>query len=175
MLYELDGHRPELLDNSCWVAPNAAVMGRVRMGAQSSVWFGCTLRGDNELIDIGSGTNIQDGSVLHTDPGAPITISENVTVGHQVMLHGCQIGEGSLIGMGSTILNRASIGAHSLVGAGSLITEGKVFEDGMLIMGRPAKAVRPLTDDEKAMLQQSAQVYIANAARFATGLKIVSE
>ncbi|MCJ9429121.1 gamma carbonic anhydrase family protein [Kordiimonas marina] len=173
MLYELDGVRPNLEDDSAWVAPNAAVIGRVNMAPRSSVWFGVTIRGDNDPVTIGEDSNIQDGSVLHTDIGAPLKIGKGVTVGHKVMLHGCTIGDYALIGMGSTILNHATIGAGSIVGAGSLVTEGKSFPEGVLIVGAPARVVRELKPEEKEMIKASAQVYVDNSARFARGLKKV--
>jgi carbonic anhydrase/acetyltransferase-like protein (isoleucine patch superfamily) len=174
MLYELDGVAPTLADESAWVADTAAVIGNVHMARNSSVWFGATLRGDNEPITIGEDSNVQDGSVIHTDPGAPCTIGKGVTIGHQVMLHGCNIGDYSLVGIGTTILNRSKIGKYCIVGAGSLITEGKTFEDGMLIVGSPARAIRPLKDHEKSMLEMSAKIYVDNAKRFATKLKKIT-
>ncbi|MFC3050834.1 gamma carbonic anhydrase family protein [Kordiimonas pumila] len=173
MLYELDGKKPTLLDESAWVAPSAAVIGDVQLAAGSSVWFNVTIRGDNDSIIIGVDTNIQDNSVLHTDAGLPLVIGQGVTVGHQVMLHGCTIGENSLIGMGSTILNRAKIGANSIVGANSLVTEGKEFPDNVLIVGSPARVVRELKPEEMIMMKKSAEIYVLNAKRFQTGLKSV--
>lgn len=140
------------------------------MGPDSSVWFGTTVRGDTDTITIGPGSNIQDGSVLHADAGMPLHIGERVTVGHQVMLHGCTIGDESLIGIGAVVLNGARIGRHCLVGAGSLVTEGKVFPDGSLIMGSPARVVRSLTPEQIEGLRRSAQHYIENARRFRAGL-----
>jgi carbonic anhydrase/acetyltransferase-like protein (isoleucine patch superfamily) len=174
MLYELDGVRPVLEDDSVWVADNAAVIGNVKLSAQSSVWFGVTIRGDHDPISIGKGSNIQDNSVLHTDIGAPINIGEEVTIGHKVMLHGCDIGDRSLIGMGSTILNGAKIGTGSIVGANSLITEGKEFPPGVLIVGSPARVVRQLTEPQLEMIKLSAKIYKDNAVRFAKGLKPVT-
>ncbi len=173
MLYELDGTAPEYLDPSVWVAPSAAVIGKVVMAAHSSIWFNVTARGDNDPITIGERTNVQDNSVLHTDMGAPLTLGAGVTVGHKVMLHGCTVGDNSLIGMGSTILNHAKIGANSIVGAGSLITEGKIFPDGVLIVGSPARVVRELKPEQLELIKMSAQVYVDNARRFASGLKQV--
>ncbi|PCI62238.1 MAG: gamma carbonic anhydrase family protein [Kordiimonadales bacterium] len=171
MNYALDGVEPIIEDDTVWVAPSAAVIGNIKMAAQSSIWFNVTVRGDNDPITIGERSNIQDNSVLHTDVGAPLTIGTDVTVGHQVMLHGCTIGNNSLIGMGSTILNHAKIGANSIVGANSLVTEGKEFPDGSLIIGSPAKVVRQLGDKELELIKKSAEIYVENAARFAQGLK----
>jgi carbonic anhydrase/acetyltransferase-like protein (isoleucine patch superfamily) len=162
MIYTLDGIAPTLRGR-CYVAPSAAVIGDVILDEDTSVWFGAVVRGDVERITIGRGSNIQDNSVLHSDPGAPLTLHENVTVGHMVMLHGCTIGTNSLIGIGSTILNRATIGANCIVGANSLITEGKTFPDGMLILGSPARVVRELTAEELAKLPQSAERYVQRA------------
>ena len=169
-LYQLDDQVPQLAD-SAWVADSAQVMGAVVLGEDSSVWFGAVLRGDTELIRIGRGSNVQDGSVLHADIGYPLSLGENVTVGHQVMLHGCTVGDGSLIGIQAVVLNGAKIGRNSLVGAGSLVTEGKEFPDGSLIMGSPAKVVRQLTAEQIAGLQQSAAHYVDNARRYRRGLK----
>ena len=171
MFYELDGISPLLKDESIWVADTASVIGNVILEPHSSIWFGATLRGDNEPITIGANSNIQDNAVIHTDPGAPTTIGTGVTVGHLVMLHGCVIGDHSLIGMGTTILNRSRIGARSIVGAGSLIPEGKEFEDECLIVGSPARVVRKLKDHELMLLEKSAEIYVENAKRFSKGLK----
>ena len=168
-LFRLGDKTPQLGANA-WVAPNATVIGDVRLGANASIWWNATLRGDNDPIEIGDNSNIQDGSVLHTDEGVPMRIGANVTVGHLVMLHGCTIGDGSLIGIGSVILNRAVIGRNSIVGANTLIPEGKVFPDRVLIVGSPGKVVRELSDDEVAKLQKSAAHYVANAERYATTL-----
>ena len=169
-IYELDGTAPELAP-SAWVADNAQVMGRVSLGEDSSVWFGTTVRGDTESITVGRGSNIQDGSVLHADAGLPLVIGERVTVGHQVMLHGCSIGDESLIGIGAVVLNGAKIGKNCLVGAGALVTEGKEFPDGSMILGSPARVVRSLTPEQIEGLRQSAQHYIDNARRFKNGLR----
>ena len=169
-IYELDGSAPRMAE-SAWVADNAQVMGNVVLGEDSSVWFGTTVRGDTECITIGRGSNIQDGSVLHADVGMPLTIGDRVTVGHQVMLHGCTVGDESLIGIGAIVLNGAKIGKNCLVGAGSLVTEGKEFPDGSMIMGSPAKVVRSLSPAQMEGLRQSAQHYIENAQRFRAGLK----
>ncbi len=169
-IYELDGVRPRVA-GSAWVADSAQVMGNVELAQDSSVWFGAILRGDTEVIRIGRGSNIQDASVLHADIGKPLTVGDNVTVGHQVMLHGCTIGDGSLIGIGAVVLNGARIGKGCIVGAGSLVTEGKEFADGSMIIGSPAKAVRELTQEQQAGLSLSALHYVENALRFKAGLK----
>ena len=169
-VYELDGTQPRVAD-SAWVADSAQVMGNVVLGEDSSVWFGTVIRGDTETITVGRGSNIQDASVLHADIGKPLTIGDNVTVGHQVMLHGCTIGDESLIGIGAIVLNGAKIGRHCLVGAGALVTEGKEFPDGSMIIGSPAKAVRQLTPEQIEGLKLSAQHYVDNARRFRAGLK----
>jgi carbonic anhydrase/acetyltransferase-like protein (isoleucine patch superfamily) len=172
-IYQLEDRIPQIAD-SAWVAESGQVMGGVTMEANTSVWFGATVRGDTEHIVIGEGSNIQDGSVLHADHGMPLTVGKNVTVGHLVMLHGCTIGDESLIGIGAVVLNGAKIGKNCLVGAGSLVTEGKEFPDGSMIMGTPAKVVRQLTPEQIEGLRQSAQHYIANAHRFKSGLKKIA-
>ncbi len=169
-LYALDDISPELAEDA-WVAPDANVIGRVTLGAQASVWFAATLRGDNEPIVVGDGTNIQENVVCHTDPGCPLTIGADCTIGHKVMLHGCTIGENTLIGMGATILNGAKIGKNCLIGAGALITENKVIPDGSLVMGMPGKVVRELDAGAIAALRESAKRYQENAARFRAGLR----
>jgi carbonic anhydrase/acetyltransferase-like protein (isoleucine patch superfamily) len=171
-VYQLGEHAPQIAPDA-WVAPDAVVIGQVEMAAGSSVWFGVVVRGDNDLIRIGRNSNIQDNSVLHTDAGQPLDIGDDVTVGHQAMLHGCTIGAGSLVGIGAIVLNGAVIGRNCLVGAGALVTEGKVFPDGSLIVGSPARAVRELTPEQKAGLARSAAGYVNNARRFATQLKEV--
>ncbi|MEJ1996737.1 MAG: gamma carbonic anhydrase family protein [Maritimibacter sp.] len=172
MIYALDGIAPEI-DDSAWVAPDANVIGRVSLGEGASVWFGCTLRGDNEPISVGRNSNLQENTICHTDRGFPLSIGENVTVGHRAMLHGCTIGAGSLIGMGATVLNGAVIGKGCLIGAGALITEGKVIPDGSLVMGAPGKVVRELDEATRAKLIESAKHYAENAARFRTGLTAI--
>lgn len=172
-IYELDGVVPQLAD-SAWVADSAQVMGRVALAEDSSVWFGTVIRGDTESIHIGRGSNIQDLSVLHADVGMPLVVGENVTVGHQVMLHGCTVGDGSLIGIGAVVLNGAKIGKHCLVGAGALVTEGKEFPDGSMIIGSPAKVVRQLTPEQIDGLRVSAQHYIDNARRYRAGFHKVA-
>ncbi len=170
-LYALDGSAPVLpADHRYWIAPDAQLIGKVRLLQDASVWFGVVLRGDNEEILIGERSNVQDGSLLHTDMGFPLTIGADCTIGHQVTLHGCTIGESSLIGMGATLLNGARIGANSLVGANALVTEGKEFPDNSLIVGAPAKLVRTLDDAAVAKLRESAAHYVANWQRYAKGL-----
>lgn len=173
-LYELDGKAPKLpADGSAWVAPSADLIGDVELGEGASVWFGAVIRADNTLIKVGARSNIQEQAVLHSDEGIPCTVGEGVTVGHHVMLHGCTIGDNSLIGMGATILNRAIIPENCIVGAGALVTEGKTFEPGSLIVGVPAKAVRPLDEATIAGLRMSAEHYMMKAGAFARGLKRV--
>lgn len=169
MLYDLEGARP-VIDPAAWIAPGCHLIGRVTVADKASVWFGTTMRGDNEMITVGTGSNVQENCVLHTDMGFPLTIGENCTVGHKAMLHGCTIGDNSLIGMGATVLNGAVIGKNCLIGAGALITEGKVIPDGSLVMGI-GKIVRDLDDQAIAGLTASALHYQENAARFAAGLK----
>lgn len=169
-IYELDGVAPRMAQTA-WVADSAEVMGEVVMGEDASVWFGAVVRGDSDSITIGAGTNIQDASVLHADLNQPLVIGERVTVGHQVMLHGCTIGDESLIGIGAIVLNGAKIGKNCLVGAGALVTEGKEFPDGSMIIGSPAKAVRQLSPEQIEGLRMSAQHYIDNARRFKAGLR----
>lgn len=169
MIYELDGIRPQI-DPTAWVAPTAVLIGNVIVGPRANIWFGAVLRGDNEPIVVGEGSNIQENSVLHTDMGFPLTIGANCTIGHKAMLHGCTIEAGSLIGMGATLLNGAKIGAGSLVGACALVTEGKEIPPGSLVMGAPAKVVRELDAAAQARLLKSAEGYQANAARFARGM-----
>lgn len=163
--YRLGEDAPDLAPDA-WVAPGAHVIGRVRLAAQASVWFGAVLRGDNEPIAIGARSNVQDGAVLHTDPGFPLQIEDNVTVGHLAMLHGCTIGAGTLIGVQAVVMNGAVVGRECLVGAGALITEGKTFPDRSLIIGAPAKAVRTLSDEEIASLHRAADVYVKRSARY---------
>jgi carbonic anhydrase/acetyltransferase-like protein (isoleucine patch superfamily) len=164
-VYKLGERVPQIHD-SAWVADSAQVMGSVVMGKDSSVWFGAVVRGDCDVITIGEGSNVQDGSVLHADVGVPLTIGKHVTVGHQVMLHGCTIGEGSLIGIQAVVLNGAVIGKNCLVGAGAIVTEGKVFPDNSLILGAPAKVVREMTAEQIKQMQSGAPHYVENAAWF---------
>ncbi len=173
-IYELDGVAPRMAA-SAWVADSAQVMGNVELGEGASVWFGAVVRGDTDSITIGAGSNVQDASVLHADIGMPLVIGNRVTVGHQVMLHGCTIGDESLIGIGAIVLNGAKIGKNCLVGAGALVTEGKEFPDGSMILGSPAKAVRQLTPEQIEGLRQSAQHYIDNARRFQAGLRKIAD
>jgi carbonic anhydrase/acetyltransferase-like protein (isoleucine patch superfamily) len=170
-LFRLGDKTPQLPpQNRFYIAPGAVVLGDVRLGEDVSIWFNATLRGDNDPIIIGARSNIQDGSVLHTDAGVPLTIGEDVTVGHKVTLHGCTIGDGSLIGIGSVILNRAVIGKN---GAGALVTEGKVFPDGVLIVGSPARVVRELTPEQIGALKMSAAHYVQNANRYRQDLTAI--
>ena len=170
MIYALDGIAPEI-DETAWVAPDANIIGKSRLGPESSVWFGCTLRGDNEWIELGQGSNLQENVVCHTDPGFPLKIGANVTVGHKAMLHGCIIGAGSLIGMGATILNGAKIGENSLIGACALITEGKEIPPGSLVMGTPGKVVRQMDEAAIARMHLTAAGYCSNSKRFRAGLQ----
>lgn len=170
-IYALDGVRPEL-DADCFIAPDAVLLGKVRVLKGASVWFGAVLRGDNDWITIGPNSNVQDLSVIHTDPGKPVTLGAGVTIGHRVILHSATVGDNSLVGMGSILLNDARIGRDSLVGAGALVTEGRQFEDGKLILGSPAKAMRDLSAEQIAGLRLSSEVYVANGRRFSQGLKL---
>lgn len=170
MIYALDGIAPQI-DPTAWVAPDANLIGRVVLERAASVWFGATLRGDNEAITVGEGSNVQEACVLHTDIGFPLRIGANCTIGHKAILHGCSIGDGSLIGMGATILNGAKIGKGCLIGACALITEGKEIPDGSLVMGAPGKVVRLLDDAARDRLLLSAAGYRDNARRFAAGLR----
>jgi len=172
MIYALDGVQPRIAEDT-WIAPDANVIGNVTLAAGASVWFGCTIRGDNEPIVVGEGSNVQENCVFHTDPGCPLTIGKDCTIGHKAMLHGCTIGDGSLIGMGATVLNGAVIGAGCLIGAGALIPEGKVIPDGSLVMGVPGKVVRELDEAAKAGLLASAAHYRENMRRFRAGLQAV--
>ena len=172
MIWQLDGITPDI-DPTAWLAPGTHVIGRVRLGAATSVWFGATLRGDNEPVVVGDGTNIQENAVLHTDMGFPLTIGAGCTIGHKAMLHGCTIGDNSLIGMGATVLNGAVIGRDCLIGAGALVTEGKIIPDGSLVMGAPGRVVRPLDAAAIDRLRRSAHSYQQNARRFAAGLREV--
>lgn len=169
-LYNLDGVGVTLpASGAYWVAPNAALIGKVKLEEDASVWFGAVLRGDNELITVGERSNVQDGSVLHTDPGFPLAIGPDCTIGHMVMLHGCTIGRGSLIGIGSIILNGANIGEHAVIGANTLIPEGKVIPPRSMVMGSPGKIVRELSDEEVTRFGGAARRYVANWKRYAAG------
>jgi carbonic anhydrase/acetyltransferase-like protein (isoleucine patch superfamily) len=170
-VYALDGIAPQLPEEGAyWIAPSATVLGKVRLERMASVWFGAVIRGDNELITIGENSNVQDGAVLHTDPGLELTIGRDCTIGHKAILHGCQIGDNTLIGMGAVILNRAQIGRNCLIGANALITEGKVIPDNSLVMGQPGKIMGELNEEAVARLTQSAEGYVRNWQRFAKGL-----
>lgn len=172
MIYELEGIAPTI-GKDVWIAPGAHVIGKVVLEDEVGVWFGVTLRGDNEVIHIGRGTNVQENVVCHTDMGFPLTVGPDCTIGHKAMLHGCTIGAGTLIGMGATILNGAVIGDGCLIGAGALVTEGKVIPDGSLVMGAPGKVVRTLDEAARARLLKSAEGYRANAKRFMKGLRAI--
>jgi carbonic anhydrase/acetyltransferase-like protein (isoleucine patch superfamily) len=170
-LYALNGVGPTLPPpGRCWIAPGAQIVGRVIIGEDCGIWFGAVLRGDNEPISLGARTNIQESATLHADMGFPLSVGEDCTIGHNAILHGCSIGDGSLIGMGAIVLNGARIGAGCLVGAGALVTEGKSFPDRSLVVGSPAKAIRALNDAAVERLKQSAANYVANWRRFAAGL-----
>jgi carbonic anhydrase/acetyltransferase-like protein (isoleucine patch superfamily) len=169
MIYALDGIQPTIAP-SAWVADSASLIGKVVIAAEASIWFGAVIRGDNEEIRVGAGTNVQENCVLHTDMGYPLTIGANCTIGHKAMLHGCTIGDGTLIGMGATVLNGAKIGSGCLIGACALITEGKEIPDGSLVMGSPGKVVRQLDETARVKLLASAANYQANARRFRIGL-----
>ncbi|MCZ4366514.1 gamma carbonic anhydrase family protein [Sulfitobacter dubius] len=169
-LYALADARPDVSPDA-WVAPDANVIGNVTIGPEASVWFGSTLRGDNEMITVGRSSNVQENCVFHTDMGYPLTVGEDCTIGHKVMLHGCTIGDNSLIGMGATVLNGAKIGKNCLIGAGALITENKVIPDGSLVMGVPGKVVRELDEQAIQRLTASAKHYAKNAARFRRDLE----
>ena len=171
MIYALGDRAPEFEGAGHFVADNASIIGSVRLGDKASVWFNCVLRGDNDWLIVGERSNIQDGSILHTDAGIELVVGKGVTIGHRVMLHGCTIGDNSLIGIGSTVLNGAKVGNNCLVGANALITENKEFPDGMLILGAPAKAVRKLSEEEIELIRLSADIYVRNAVRFLSDLR----
>lgn len=173
-IYALDGRSPSFEDRaSNWIAPDATLIGDVRLGRDAGIWFGVVLRGDNEPIAVGAGSNVQEHVVMHTDPGFPLTVGRGCTIGHRALLHGCTVGDDSLIGMGAVVLNGARIGCNSLVGAGALVTEGKEFPDNALIVGSPARVVRILDADAAARLKASAAHYVANGRRFRAGLSQV--
>lgn len=174
MQYRLGEHTPRLLGDGHYIAPNAAVIGRVTLHAGASVWFSCVLRGDVEAIEIGEGSNIQDGTVIHADPGFPVRVGANVTVGHNAMLHGCQVGDGSLIGIGAVVLNGARIGRGCLVGAGALVTEGTDIPDGSLVLGSPAKVKKTLSPEQQLALAHNADHYVGNAQRFSDDLEALA-
>ena len=171
-IYELDGQGPEFpADGQYWVAETAVLIGRVRLKSQASVWFGAVLRGDNEWIEIGERSQIQDNATLHTDPGFPMVIGRDCVIGHKVMLHGCTVGDNSLIGMGATMLNGSKVGNSSLVGAGALITEGKAFPDNSMIVGAPARVIRPLDEKTSKMIAGGADIYVKRWQHYAKKLK----
>jgi carbonic anhydrase/acetyltransferase-like protein (isoleucine patch superfamily) len=171
-IYELDGQAPEFPgEGHYWVAETATLIGRVRLKKDSSVWFGAVLRGDNEWIELGERSQIQDNATLHTDPGFPLTIGSNCVIGHNVILHGCTVDDESLIGMGAIMLNGAKVGRNCLVGAGSVITEGKTFPDNSLIVGAPARVIRTLDEKAAAMIQAGADIYVRRWQQYAKGLK----
>lgn len=169
MKYRLGNARVEQHPQS-WIAPSATLIGKVRLEAGASVWFGAVLRGDNELIHIGEDSNVQDGAVMHTDMGSPLTLGKGVTVGHNAMLHGCTVGDYSLVGINAVVLNGARIGKHCIIGANALIAEGKEIPDGSLVVGSPGKVVRELTEQQKKLLEASAAHYVQNARRYVTDL-----
>lgn len=171
-LYQLDDHVPEVHPDA-YVADSAELIGKVHVAEGASVWPKVVMRGDNEPIVIGRNSNVQEASVLHTDPGCPLQVGEGVTVGHQAMLHGCTVGDGALIGIQAVVLNKAVIGRNCLVGAGALVTEGKVFDDGMLILGSPAKAVRPVKPEDIERMRRGAETYVQRGQRYKTALKRV--
>lgn len=168
--YALDGHQPDFHDTA-WAAPDASLIGKVRLEKNASVWFGAVLRGDNELITVGEDSNVQDGTVMHTDMGFPLVLGQGVTVGHNAMLHGCTVGDYSLVGIGATILNGAKIGKNCIIGAHALITEGKEIPDGSVVMGSPGKVVKQIGEGVDVMLKASADHYVENARRYGAGLK----
>jgi carbonic anhydrase/acetyltransferase-like protein (isoleucine patch superfamily) len=171
-IYELDGQAPELpADSRCWVADSAAVIGKVRLLRDTSVWYGAVLRGDNEWIELGERSQVQDNATLHTDPGFPIVIGDNCVIGHNVVLHGCRIGGNSLIGMGAILLNGVAIGRNCLVGAGALVTEGKQFPDNSLIVGAPARVLRQVDEQTAAEIARGADIYVGRSQRYAKGLR----
>ena len=172
-IYRLGDKIPHI-DPTAWIAPNATVIGDVRLAANVSIWWGAVLRGDNDPITIGEGTNIQDGSILHTDEGIPLTLGRNITVGHMVMLHGCTVGDGTLVGIKSVVLNGAVIGKNCLIGANTLIAEGKEIPDRSLVMGSPGKIVRELTDEQVARFARNARHYVQNAQRYQTLLEEIA-
>ena len=165
MIYDLEKNVPEISADS-WIAPNAIIIGKVKLEKNSSIWFNAVLRGDIEKIVIGENSNIQDGSVLHTDPGYPLTVGKGVTVGHMVMLHGCEISDDTLIGIGSTILNKAKIGKNCIIGANTLVTENKTIPDNSLVLGSPGKVIRKVTDDEIKVIRENAKHYVKNSKRY---------
>jgi len=170
-IYSIDGIEPDRTSGFSWVAPTASVIGKVKIGHEVGIWFGVCIRGDNESIVIGNRTNIQENTVMHTDPGFPLVIGEGCTIGHKAILHGCTIGENTLIGMGATVLNGARIGKNCLIGAGALVQEGREIPDNSLVVGMPGKVIRELDEEAVGRLKLSAEHYVANARRFAKGLR----
>lgn len=173
MICGLGDNEPERVGDGHFVADSAILIGKVRLLPAASVWFNCVLRGDNDRIEVGQASNVQDGCVLHTDPGMPLTIGNDVTIGHRVMLHSCTIGDNSLVGIGSTVLNGALIGRNTIVGANSLVTERQAFPDGSLVFGSPARVVRPLSEAEIASIADSAARYVENASRYRKQLRVI--
>lgn len=172
MKYSLAGKEVTLVGDGHFIAPNAAVIGNVTLQENCSIWFSCVLRGDAERIEVGAGSNIQDGTVMHADPGFPMVVGKNVTVGHNAMLHGCTIGDGSLVGINAVVLNGAKVGKGCLIGANALVTEGMVIPDGSLVLGSPAKIKTQLSEQQQLALQHNADHYVGNAARFVAGLEL---
>jgi carbonic anhydrase/acetyltransferase-like protein (isoleucine patch superfamily) len=174
-VYALDDAKPELPpEGEYWIAPNAILIGKVRLKKNASVWWGCVLRGDNDWIEIGENSNVQDNSVIHADHGQPTIVGADVTVGHKVILHSCTIGDGSLVGMGSTVLNRAKIGKGCLIGANTLVSENKEFADGLMILGAPGRAIKQISEQQQAMLKMSSAGYVANFKRFRAKLQQIA-
>ncbi len=169
-IYAIDDIQPQIAED-CFIAPDAVLIGKVRLLRGASIWFGAVLRGDNEWITIGEDSNVQDNSVIHADPGQPVVIGNGVTIGHRAIVHSAQVGDGALIGMGATLLNRSRIGARCLVGAGALVTENKIFDEGKMILGAPARVLRDLSAEELSGLKQSAAIYVANGARYRERLR----
>lgn len=174
MLYRLDDIAPEIESEACWIAPDAVLIGKVRLETDASVWWGAVLRGDNELITVGHGSNVQDGCICHTDPGFPLTIGPNVTVGHLAVLHGCTIGEGTLIGIGAVVLNGAKVGRNCLIGAKALIPEGKEIPDNSLVMGMPGKIVGTVRPEQIERVHAGTAKYVRNGRRYRAGLAPVT-
>jgi len=177
-IYKLDGHSPDLAGHStpneeCWVAPCATLVGKIVLKQDANIWFGAVLRGDNEFITIGEGSNVQDLTMMHTDMGFPLTVGDHCTIGHKAIIHGCTIGDNTLIGMGATVMNGAVIGNNCLIGAGALVPEGKQIPDGSLVLGAPGKVVRTLDEGVIAGLKGAAQHYVANSKRFRTGMELI--
>jgi len=173
LLYTIDDIAPRLPEEGVYIADNASVIGDVSLGAGASVWFNCTLRGDADTLHIGDNSNVQDGSVLHADPGFPLQVGRGVTVGHMVMLHGCTIGDNTLIGIGAVVLNGARIGKNCIIGAGALITEGKQIPDNSLVMGAPGKVVRETSSSDHEAIRLSAEHYVQNGQRYLNGLRVL--